>query len=90
MSSRGVRASDVLTNKQVNEIADSEPGVLSQAIELSNKPKLTDGTETKLAAVNVAGQRADDDSVTGIHVAKVEKDGKVKFEDNKDLKEFIR
>ncbi|KAH6966608.1 mitochondrial biogenesis AIM24-domain-containing protein [Fusarium venenatum] len=80
MSSRGVRASDVLTNKQVNEIADSEPGVLSQAVELSDKPKLTDG----------AGQGLDDKSVTGIHVAKVEKDGKVKFEDNKDLKEFIR
>ncbi|RFN48174.1 altered inheritance-mitochondria protein 24, mitochondrial [Fusarium flagelliforme] len=90
MSSRGVRASDVLTNKQVNEIADSEPGVLSQALELNNKPKLTDGAETKPAAIKAIGQKTDDESVTGIHVAKVEKDGKVKFEDNKELKEFIR
>ncbi|KAM0552017.1 hypothetical protein ACHAPJ_008127 [Fusarium lateritium] len=90
MSSRGVRASDVLTNKQVNEIADVEPGVLAGAVELTNKPKLTDGTETNNAAVEAVKQEVGDKNVTGIHAATVEKDGKVKFEDNKDLKEFIR
>ncbi|KAM0245451.1 hypothetical protein ACHAP5_005407 [Fusarium lateritium] len=90
ISSRGVRAADVLTNKQVNEIADAQPGVLSQAVELTNKPKLTDGSESKPAAIDAAKQDLADKSVTGIHVAAVEKDGKVKFEDDKDLKEFIR
>ncbi|KAJ4254987.1 Altered inheritance of mitochondria protein 24, mitochondrial [Fusarium torreyae] len=90
MSSRGVRASDVLTNKQVNEIADVEPGVLAGAVELTNKPKLIGGAETKNAAVEAVKQEVGDKNVTGIHVATVEKDGKVKFEDNKDLKEFIR
>ncbi|KAF4965307.1 hypothetical protein FSARC_6889 [Fusarium sarcochroum] len=90
MSSRGVRASDVLTNKQVNEIADVQPGVLAGAVELTDKPKLTDGAETKNAAVEAVKQEVGDKNVTGIHVATVEKDGKVKFEDSKDLKEFIR
>ncbi|KAF4456566.1 altered inheritance-mitochondria protein 24, mitochondrial [Fusarium austroafricanum] len=90
MSSRGVRVSDVLANQQVNEIADSQPGLLAEAVETINKPKLTDGAETKPAPVKAVKQEADDESVTGIHIATVEKDGKVKFEDNKDLKEFIR
>ncbi|KAF4989418.1 hypothetical protein FGRMN_9143 [Fusarium graminum] len=90
ISSRGVRAADVLTNKQINEIADSQPGVLSQAVELTNKPRLTDGSESKPSAVEAAERDEADKSVTGFHVATVEKDGKVKFEDNKDLKEFIR
>ncbi|EXL74381.1 altered inheritance-mitochondria protein 24, mitochondrial [Fusarium oxysporum f. sp. conglutinans race 2 54008] len=90
MSSRGVRASDVLTNKQVNEIADAQPGVLAEALDLKKKPKLTDGAETKPAPVKAVEPEVEDKLVTGIHVATVEKDGKVKFEDNKDLKEFIR
>ncbi|KAF4337534.1 altered inheritance-mitochondria 24 mitochondrial [Fusarium beomiforme] len=90
MSSRGVRASDVLTTKQVNEIADAQPGVLTEALDLKNKPKLTDGIETKPAPVKRVAPEVEDKSVTGIHVTTVEKDGKVKFEDNKDLKEFIR
>jgi hypothetical protein len=85
-----VRAADVLTNKQVNEIADTQPGVRSQAVELTNKPKLTDGSESKPVVIEGAKPDLADKSVTGIHVAAVEKDGKVKFEDNKDLKEFIR
>ncbi|KAM5352062.1 hypothetical protein ACJ41O_004785 [Fusarium nematophilum] len=90
MSSRGVRASDVLTNKQVDEIADAPAGVLAQAVELADKPKLAEGSADKAAAVESAKQETGDQSVTGIHVAAVEKDGKVKFEDSKDLKEFIR
>ncbi|KAF5022437.1 hypothetical protein F66182_5522 [Fusarium sp. NRRL 66182] len=90
MSSRGVRASDVLTDKQVNEMADAEPGVLAQALDVKDQPKLTDGSKTKDAAVEGVEQEAGDKSVTGIHIAAVEKDGKVKFEDNKELKEFIR
>ncbi|KAJ4326870.1 Altered inheritance of mitochondria protein 24, mitochondrial [Fusarium piperis] len=86
MSSRGVRASDVLTNRQVDEIADAPAGVLAQALELTNKPKLSDGSAPKTSSVESAKQG----EAAGIHVAPAEKDGKVKFEDDKDLKEFIR
>ncbi|KAJ4235576.1 Altered inheritance of mitochondria protein 24, mitochondrial [Fusarium solani] len=86
MSSRGVRASDVLTNRQVDEIADAPAGVLAQALELTNKPKLSDGSASKTSSVESAKQG----EATGIHVTPAEKDGKVKFEDDKDLKEFIR
>ncbi|KAF4981811.1 hypothetical protein FZEAL_2438 [Fusarium zealandicum] len=84
MSSRGVRVADVLSNKQVNEIADAPPGALAEAVERVNRPKLAEGSAVE------ATKQEGDQSVTGIHVATVEKDGKVKFEDSKDLKEFIR
>ncbi|KAJ3524307.1 hypothetical protein NM208_g12109 [Fusarium decemcellulare] len=85
-----VRASDVLTNQQVNEIADAPAGALAQAVDLANKPKLSEGPASKDGVAKPAEQEKGDQSVTGIHVATVEKDGKVKFEDSKDLKEFIR
>ncbi|KAF4451497.1 altered inheritance-mitochondria 24 mitochondrial [Fusarium albosuccineum] len=90
MSSRGVRASDVLTDQQVDEIADAPAGALAQAVDLANKPKLSEGPASKDGVAKPAEQEKGDQSVTGIHVATVEKDGKVKFEDSKDLKEFIR
>ncbi|KAF7558783.1 hypothetical protein G7046_g5363 [Stylonectria norvegica] len=77
MSSRGVRVSDVLTSEQVNEIADAPPGVLAKVVELPE--------EEKPVAVETTQQ-----APSAIHVATVQQDGKVKFEDSKDLKEFIR
>ena len=85
MSSRGVRVADVLTNEQVNEIADAPAGALPQAVELSAEPK-----EIALPEANPVAIKETEAVPTPIHVATVEKDGKVKFEDNKDLKEFIR
>lgn len=78
MSSRGVRVVDSLTNEQVNEIADSQAGTLASALELSSKPQ---GTVTTKAA---------DETASGIRVEPTSKDGKVTFEDKKDLKEFVR
>ncbi|KAJ0311540.1 hypothetical protein Brms1b_008292 [Colletotrichum noveboracense] len=79
MSSRGVRVADSLTNKEVNEIADAPAGVAAEAVELTTKPK----AEAKPPASVEQGPSA-------IHVANISRDGKVNFEDAKDLKEFVR
>lgn len=82
MSSRGVRVADVLSKEEVNEIADAPAGVLAEAVELPAEPKgQTDAAESAKAT----GQ-----APTAFHVASVGKDGKVTFEDSKDLKEFVR
>ncbi|KAI6352176.1 Altered inheritance of mitochondria protein 24, mitochondrial [Pyricularia grisea] len=78
MSSRGVRVTEVLTNDDVNEIADSEAGVAARAVELATKPE-----------PNVEAPEVTRGKITGIHVASVGKDGKVKFEDAKGLNDFV-
>ncbi|KAJ8126451.1 hypothetical protein O1611_g7187 [Lasiodiplodia mahajangana] len=76
MSSRGSRVSDVLTNVQVDEIADAPPGAVPAAIELARNPKpIEEPAKTQEAPVKIS-------------VASVGQDGKVKFEDAKSLKEF--
>ncbi|KAK4113235.1 hypothetical protein N656DRAFT_778765 [Canariomyces notabilis] len=77
MSSRGVRVRDVLSREDVNEIADTEAGVVPAALELAAKPRVEE--EAKVEEKPVA-----------IHVASVGKDGKVSFEDVKDLRDFVR
>ncbi|KAJ3485215.1 hypothetical protein NLG97_g6861 [Lecanicillium saksenae] len=72
MSSRGVRVADVLSNREVNEIADAPPGAVQEALE----PK-ADNAETKVEE-------------SAFKLAEGKKDGKVAFEDGKDLKEFVR
>ncbi|KAI0439484.1 mitochondrial biogenesis AIM24-domain-containing protein [Xylaria telfairii] len=77
MSSRGSRISDVLTNADVNEIADAPAGAVSAAVELATRPKVTEEAPKTQDAPKVK-----------INVASVGKDGKVQFEDAKNLKEF--
>lgn len=79
MSSRGVRVRDALTRDDVNEIADTEAGVVPAAVELATKPKKM-----------IEPQKSTGDQSVAVHVATVGKDGKVSFEDTKDLKEFVR
>lgn len=76
MSTRGVRVRDVLRREDVNEIADAEAGVVPAAIKLATKPKEPEAKQPE-------------EKVT-IHVASVAKDGKVSFEDTKDLNDFVR
>lgn len=82
MSSRGVRIADALSSEQVNEIADSPAGVLPKALEAPGQEK---GQESTEAAATTAEQ-----APSAVHVASVRRDGKVTFEDAKDLKEFVR
>lgn len=85
MSSRGVRVTDVLSSEQVNEIADSPAGALPKALESTTGEKLAEVEGGKVKALETAEQ-----APSGIHVASVQRDGKVTFEDTKDLKEFIK
>lgn len=82
MSSRGVRVADVMTGEQVNEIADAPAGVLPQAVELAGKPQGADAVAQSPATTEQAP--------SALHEATVTRDGKVTFEDKKDLKEFVR
>jgi hypothetical protein len=66
-----------LTNADVNEIADAPAGAVPAAVELATRPKASDEpAKTK------------DASAVRINIASVGQDGKVQFEDAKNLKEF--
>ena len=80
ISSRASRISDVLTSRDVNEIADSPAGAVQSAISLVNKPKDEESGRAEQAT----------DVPTGFHVAEISRDGKVKFEDVEDVKPFVR
>ncbi|PHH60355.1 hypothetical protein CDD81_1840 [Ophiocordyceps australis] len=84
MSSRGVRVADVLSQEQVNEIADTTAGVAPKAVELSDASKAS-LDEAQAPAVPLSEQ-----PLSALHVASAPRDGKVTFEDQKDLKEFVR
>jgi hypothetical protein len=72
MSSRGSRISDVLTSRDVNEIADSPAGALQSAVTLEIQPQEKHDIPKSPADVS-----------TGFRFAEVGKDGKVKFEEAK-------
>lgn len=88
MSSRGVRVSDVLTREQVNEIADAEAGVVPKAVEAAAKPQKQVASREPVAGAGTPGSSTE--KPLAMHVATVGKDGKVHFEDSKDLKDFVR
>ncbi|KAF3763284.1 hypothetical protein M406DRAFT_279342 [Cryphonectria parasitica EP155] len=87
MSSRGVRISDVLTKDDVNEIADAEAGIVPKAVEQAAKPKKEGDATTPGSGASAPASAAE--QPVAIHVASVGKDGKVQFEDTKDLKDFV-
>ncbi|KIN01012.1 hypothetical protein OIDMADRAFT_179876 [Oidiodendron maius Zn] len=70
MSSRASRLNDVLTSRDVNEIADSPAGALQSAVTLESQPQKK--TEMPKHVTDIP---------TGFHFAEVGKDGKVKFEE---------
>jgi hypothetical protein len=78
ISSRASRISDVLTSRDINEIADSPAGAATSAVALASTPK--ESVDSKQEPV----------LPTGFHVAEVSRDGKVKFEDAQDVKSFVR
>ncbi|KAF4630597.1 hypothetical protein G7Y89_g7545 [Cudoniella acicularis] len=79
MSSRASRISDVLTSRDINEIADSPAGAVQSAVTLAIKPK--DELELKNRPA---------DMPTGFHTAEVGRDGKVRFSDVEDVKPFMK
>ncbi len=79
VSSRASRINDVLTSRDVNEIADTSAGAVEDAVTLATKPKESEKDMEKPVA----------DVPTGFHFAKVEKDGKVKFGETEDVKPFV-
>jgi len=78
LSSRAARINDVLTKRDVNEIADTEAGSVQSAVTLATQPKA------------IESNKQTTDVPTGFHVAEVSGDGKVKFDDAKDVKSFVR
>lgn len=76
LSSRASRISDVLTARDINEIADSPAGAVQSAVTL---PSEESGAKKQVA-----------DVPTGFHFAEVSRDGKVKFEDAQDVKPASR
>ncbi|KAI0018202.1 mitochondrial biogenesis AIM24-domain-containing protein [Xylariomycetidae sp. FL0641] len=74
MSSRGARVSDILTNDQVNEIADAPAGAAREAVVKAMNPKLGGAADktTDAAAVNVKAPA---------------KEEKVEFSDEKNVKD---
>lgn len=79
MSSRASHISDVLTSRDVNEIADSPAGAVQSAVELAAKPKVDESPEPK----------ATPQQPKTIRVASVGTDGKVRFKEAEDAKEFV-
>lgn len=69
----------MLTARDVNEIADSPAGAVQDAVTLVNTPKEDEGSRKQVS-----------DVPTGFHVAEVNRDGSVVFEDAKDVKQFTR
>lgn len=76
LSSRASRISDVLTARDINEIADAPAGGVEKAIVKANTP--VEQITTRQS-----------DVPTGFHVAEVGKDGNVKFEDVKSARQFV-
>ncbi|KAH9985674.1 mitochondrial biogenesis AIM24-domain-containing protein [Xylariaceae sp. FL0662B] len=77
MSSRGARIRDVLTNADVNEIADAPAGSAAAAVEAATSPKPKEEP-----------QKTADPAAVKINVASVGKDGKAQFADAQNLKDF--
>lgn len=77
MSSRGSRISDVLTNAEVNEIADAPAGAVPAAVDLATKPKVTEEPA-----------KTRDAAAVKVNIASVGRDGKVQIEKAQNLEEF--
>ena len=74
LQTRAARISDVLTSKDVNEIADTQPGVVQSVVTLSQEKSLDDfkGQQKTAIPVTIKAPR--------MSTASIGSDGKVKFE----------
>ena len=69
MQSRASRVNDILTNEQVNEIADAPPGIVKAAVEAVTPQPKEESPDQKVEQEQVRQS-----------VASVTRDGKVEFQ----------
>jgi hypothetical protein len=94
IQSRASRVSDVLTNRDINEIADAEPGVVAEKVELRIRVEKTEGEETG-GPKGAAGVRGGSGEATTmvrkpprLSIASVQRDGKVRIEETDDFEQL--
>lgn len=75
LQSRGSRVSDVLTLKDVNEIAESQPGAIQDAVDRKIKD------EIKQIGAGTVASNAQQSSVGAVKYATI-RNGKAEFESN--------
>ncbi|MCJ1457950.1 Altered inheritance of mitochondria protein 24, mitochondrial [Mycoblastus sanguinarius] len=80
LQTRASRISDVLTSQDVNEIADTQPGVIQPVITLSHEKSQTESTDQEKAAMPVTIK------APRMSTASIGSDGKVTFEPIGELK----
>ncbi|KAI9670072.1 MAG: Altered inheritance of mitochondria protein 24, mitochondrial [Trizodia sp. TS-e1964] len=80
LQSRASRLSDVLSSRDINEIADAPPGAIQAAVTLAKAKE--EASESKPAATKI-------DHAPSLHVASVGPGGKVKFQDADNFKSFL-
>ncbi|MCJ1287078.1 Altered inheritance of mitochondria protein 24, mitochondrial [Xylographa opegraphella] len=89
IQSRASRLSDVLTSRDVNEIAETQAGVAQQAVTLtSSKVAREKSGERTLGGLN--DPKSTQDTPTGLSVARIGQDGKVRFERTADFSALSR
>ncbi|KAI9707238.1 MAG: Altered inheritance of mitochondria protein 24, mitochondrial [Candelina mexicana] len=82
LQSRASRLSDVLTSRDVNEIADSPAGTVRNAVTLAHTKEGGPGSASSTP------KDASKDGPTRLSVASISHDGKVAFKDTDDFKSF--
>ena len=88
LQTRAERVSDVLTARQVNEIADSPPGVVQNALETAESSLLDaprTGVEGAMSSASPAASPPRQQTTPKLSVASISGDGKVTFEAAKDF-----
>ncbi len=97
IQSRASRISDVLTNRDIHEIADAPPGVVQEAVQLEmTRQHAEAGTETmmgreqaKTASTTAAGTTFVR-KPPKLSIASVQRDGRVRIEETDDFDELKR
>lgn len=90
LSSRAARISDVLTSEEVNEIADAPAADAQAAIERAAKTAPPPPSPSGSSSTTEKEAKPTDEAAMTFHVASVGEDGKVKFGDAKNPKDFVK
>lgn len=88
IQSRASRISDVLTNREVDEIAESPPGVVQRAIEEQQQQQQQQRGNKEAERGAAAVRRKE--NPPKLSIATVQRDGKVRIEETDDFEGLIR